>query len=68
MSARACTIGMGSVSLGMQGLRRNDRAVVMNRSIAASTTEVWEVISAPGYLATCHPFCAANPVYPRPSA
>ena len=30
--------------------------------IAASPDAVWTVISAPGYLEDCHPFCESNPV------
>ncbi len=30
--------------------------------IAAAPARVWEVISAPGHLEDCHPFCAANQV------
>ena len=30
--------------------------------IAAPASVVWSVISAPGHLVECHPFCAANPV------
>ncbi len=36
--------------------------VVASRVIAASAEEVWRVISTPGYLEPCHPYCAANPV------
>ncbi len=30
--------------------------------IAASGDKVWEAISRPGHLESCHPFCSANPV------
>jgi len=30
--------------------------------IQAPATDVWETISAPGNLESCHPFCAENPV------
>ncbi len=30
--------------------------------IDAAPDDVWAVISAPGYLEECHPFCAAHPV------
>jgi hypothetical protein len=30
--------------------------------IGAPAQKVWEVISAPGNLEACHPFCAKNPV------
>lgn len=32
------------------------------RPIEASGQEVWNVISTPGHLAHCHPFCTSNPV------
>jgi hypothetical protein len=32
------------------------------RLIAAPADEVWRVISTPGNLEPCHPFCAQNPV------
>jgi len=34
--------------------------------IAAPASEVWGVISAPGHLESCHPFCASNPVFAWP--
>ena len=36
--------------------------------IAASPAEVWRVISTPGNLENCHPFCASNPVHEWPGA
>ena len=36
--------------------------------MAASPTEIWALISAPGNLEECHPFCAANPVDSWPGA
>lgn len=36
--------------------------VSATRWIAAPTERVWEVISTPGNLELCHPFCARNPV------
>jgi hypothetical protein len=36
--------------------------ITVHQAIAALPDEVWAVISAPGYLEECHPFCAANPV------
>ena len=38
------------------------RAIRVDRSIAAPSAHLWSVISSPGYLERCHPFCAANPV------
>ena len=32
------------------------------RSIQAPAEKVWQVISTPGNLELCHPFCVANPV------
>jgi hypothetical protein len=34
--------------------------------IAAPADVVWEVISRPGNLEDCHPFCASNPVHSWP--
>ncbi len=38
------------------------------RVVAAAPGRLWEVISAPGHLEVCHPFCAANPVVDWPGA
>jgi hypothetical protein len=42
--------------------------VAVAAPIAASTERVWEVISSPGNLEPCHPFCAKNPVDVWPGA
>ncbi len=34
--------------------------IQVNKNINASTKEVWEVISKPGNLDDCHPFCEKN--------
>jgi hypothetical protein len=36
--------------------------VARSLTIAVSAQSLWDVISAPGHLERCHPFCAANPV------
>ena len=36
--------------------------VVASQHIAAHVDKVWEVISMPGNLEACHPFCSSNPV------
>jgi hypothetical protein len=36
--------------------------VAVEQLIAAPAQEVWDVISRPGSLEMCHPFCARNPV------
>lgn len=36
--------------------------VAAEQTIAAPAKEVWHVISKPGNLELCHPFCARNPV------
>lgn len=36
--------------------------VAVTQSIEAAPVEVWEVISKPGNLELCHPFCERNPV------
>jgi hypothetical protein len=36
--------------------------VAVERVIAAPANEVWNIISRPGNLELCHPFCAENPV------
>ena len=49
---------------------RFGRPVAVKRTIAASAERVWEVISMPGNLEPCHPFCASNPVqsWPGPNS
>ena len=42
--------------------------VAAERRLEAPASRVWEVISAPGNLETCHPFCARNPVHRWPGA
>lgn len=36
--------------------------ITVAQSIAAPADKVWDVISMPGNLERCHPFCAKNPV------
>lgn len=36
--------------------------VAVERTIAAPAQKVWEAISAPGNLESCHPYCRRNPV------
>lgn len=38
------------------------RPVSSSIKIKASSKQVWEVISKPGNLGLCHPFCESNPV------
>jgi len=40
--------------------------ITATRLIAAPADKVWRVISAPGNLEPCHPFCARNPVHEWP--
>jgi hypothetical protein len=40
--------------------------VTVKRDIAAPATKVWQVISAPGNLEACHPYCRSNPVHQWP--
>ncbi len=48
----------------MQDVDRNSRwAVSVSQRIAAPREDVWRVISAPGNLESCHPFCKKNPVH-----
>jgi hypothetical protein len=44
--------------------------VSATRLIARSAEDLWAVISAPGNLEACHPFCAQNPVevWPGPES
>lgn len=42
--------------------------VAVVRSIAAPADRVWDTISMPGNLESCHPFCAKNPVSVWPGA
>jgi len=37
-------------------------ATTVRREIDASAVKVWELISTPGHLTRCHPFCASNDV------
>ena len=34
----------------------------MTRGVHAGADRMWQVISTPGYLEPCHPFCERNPV------
>jgi len=44
-------------------LRPNFRwPVAAAKPIAAPAEKVWDIISSPGHLELCHPFCAKNPV------
>lgn len=36
--------------------------VTANKTIAASRQKIWETITSPGNLESCHPFCEKNPV------
>lgn len=48
----------------MQGIDKNFKWPVSARqTIAAPREQVWRVISAPGNLEDCHPFCTKNPVH-----
>ena len=40
-----------------------DWPITISRVINASACDVWSVISSPGILEKCHPFCAQNPVH-----
>jgi hypothetical protein len=42
--------------------------VAVQRQIEAPAARVWQVISSPGNLESCHPFCAKNPVHAWPGA
>ena len=47
----------------MQDIDRKFRwPVSVGQQIAAPANEVWAVISTPGNLELCHPFCKSNPV------
>lgn len=37
-------------------------SVAVTKPIAVSAEKVWQIISTPGNLELCHPFCARNPV------
>mgnify|MGYP001815883664 CR=1 FL=1 len=53
-------------------MERDDRSagfkwpVTVTRSIPAPASSVWAVISMPGNLELCHPFCERNPVVQWP--
>lgn len=38
----------------------------MKRKMAAPAAAIWELISRPGNLELCHPYCASNPVHAWP--
>ena len=40
--------------------------VTVKQVIAAPAKKVWEVISSPGNLEDCHPYCCSNPVHQWP--
>ena len=42
--------------------------VTSQRSIAVPAHDVWELISTPGNLELCHPYCKKNPVLEWPGA
>jgi len=42
--------------------------VSVTQAIENSAEDVWRVISTPGHLEFCHPFCAGNPVHVWPGA
>lgn len=54
----------------MDRSRRGPKPITVRQLIAAAPAEAWAVISAPGNLEECHPFCAANPVdaWPGPDS
>ncbi len=41
---------------------RDPKPITVRQQIAAQPEEVWALISTPGNLEECHPFCAGNPV------
>ncbi len=52
-------------ALAPQGLELGD-AVGVRRIIDASSARIWEVITQPGNLERCHPFCRENAVHQWP--
>lgn len=47
----------------LQSVRKTFRwPVTVGRAIGAAANDVWSVISSPGNLERCHPFCRRNPV------
>ena len=36
--------------------------VISTRAVQTDSARMWQVISTPGYLELCHPFCERNPV------
>jgi len=53
-----------------QTRRRGQWPVASEQTIAVPAQRMWEIISAPGNLELCHPFCESNPtqVWPGPDA
>ena len=43
-------------------VRMDGRAIKVTRSVQSGADHLWSVISTPGYLEACHPFCARNDV------
>ena len=41
---------------------RSPMTVTVTRGVRAGADRMWQVISTPGYLELCHPFCERNPV------
>jgi hypothetical protein len=50
----------------MEELERFKWPVTVSRKIKASPQKIWSVITNPGNLEDCHPFCEKNPVYEWP--
>jgi hypothetical protein len=44
------------------GKKNPAMSVISTRAIQAGAARVWQMISTPGYLELCHPFCKRNPV------
>ena len=50
------------MALSTQSIEKFKWPVTVSRKIEAPTQRVWEVITNPGNLEECHPFCQKNPV------
>ena len=48
------------MELGVPGAFKSHRFATAARKLKFQPEEIWEVISAPGNLLDCHPFCRSN--------
>ena len=54
------------MELSMENKEQFRWPVTVSRKIEASPQNIWSVISSPGNVESCHPFCEKNPVHKWP--